>query len=672
MKTATVTIDGKEVPIEGERNVLELARKAGIDIPTFCYHSDLSVYGACRLCLVDIEGSGVVASCSVVPKDGMKVKTSTNEIREIRKIAVELLLANHDMHCPTCSKSDACSLQNLARRLDIKEVRFRNIAEKKPIDVSSPSIERNPNRCILCGDCVRTCSEIQGIGALDFVNRGSEVQVVPAFGKNLSKVECVYCGQCVKSCPTGALIIKSDIDEVCRVLDDETKKVIVQFAPAVRTAIGEEFGMDIGEPLTGQLIAALKLLGFDKVFDTSFGADFTVVEEGTEFIKRYTKGEKLPQFTSCCPAWVKYAEQYAPEYIPNLSSCKSPQAMLGALAKETLPQQMGIEAKDLVVVSIMPCTAKKFESSREELKTNGLKDVDYVLTTQELAKIIAERGIKFKELAPESLDMPMGFKTGAGVIFGTSGGVTEAVLRYATEKLSGEKISTLEYRELRGDEEIKETTVTIADKTFSIAVVQGLAGAKKIIKMLRSGEANYDLIEVMACPGGCVYGAGQPVSQDPMAKTKRQQGLYKSDKMLPLHHSQDNPYMKEYYRESIGEPYGEKAHELFHTHFHSRKRIYEEDINVMSGENKNKVQVKVCLGTSCFLRGSQTLLQNLINKIEALEIDNDVDIKASFCMEKCDRGPSVIINGVVIEKCTTDKAIEQIKEALKASETASV
>lgn len=665
MREEHVIIDGKEVPIEDEKNVLELARKAGIDIPTFCYHSDLSVYGACRLCLVDIEGMGIVASCSVAPRNGMVIRTATEQIREIRKITVELLLANHDMQCPTCNKSDYCDLQNLARRLFIRDVRFKKTEIVHPVDTSSPSIERNPNRCILCGDCVRTCDEIQGIGALDFAHRGSKVQVVPAFGKDLCKVECVYCGQCVKSCPVGALTIKSDIDNVCKVLDDPGKKVVIQFAPAVRAGIGEEFGMEAGQLATGQLVAALKLLGFDRVFDTSFAADFTVIEEANEFIRRVEKEKNLPQFTSCCPAWVKYAEQYAPDLIPNLSSCKSPQAMLGALAKKMLTEELGVDRENMVVVSVMPCTAKKFEITRPELSANGVPDVDYVITTQELAKMIAERGIRFRDLAPESLDMPMGFKTGAGVIFGTTGGVTEAVLRYAADQLSPSKVRTLEYRDVRGDDDIKETTVTFGDHSINIAVVQGLASAREVIRKIRSGESRYHLIEVMACPGGCVCGAGQPVSKDPQVRRKRQGGLYQSDKMLPLHKSQENPYLQDYYKKEIGEIGGETAHCLLHTHYKSRKRIYNEDLGLTDTTEKAKVHVRVCLGTSCFLRGAQDLLHSLIKKLEAMDMEADVEVKASFCMEQCDRGPSVIVNGKLIEKCTLEKAIEAIKEAEK-------
>ncbi len=388
--TQSLIIDGREVPIEGERNILELSRKAGIDIPTFCYHSDLSVYGACRLCLVDIEGRGVVASCSTSPEPGMKIRTVTEEIRGIRKIAVELLLAAHDRSCPTCAKSDACKLQNLARRLGVSEIRFKSIAGAATIDRSSPSLVRDPNKCILCGDCVRMCAEIQGIGAIDFAHRGRNVAVLPSFGKDLNSVECVFCGQCASVCPTGAITVKSDVEAVWKAVNDPKKTVVVQIAPAVRVAIGEQYGMKPGAIAIGQTVAALKAIGFDKVFDTSFAADLTVIEEGNEFLARKTAGRDLPQFTSCCPGWVKFAEQYYPDLFPNLSSCKSPQQMFGSLAREVLPEKLGVKNEDMVVISIMPCTAKKFEALRPEFAHEGIRDVDYVLTTQELAHMIDE------------------------------------------------------------------------------------------------------------------------------------------------------------------------------------------------------------------------------------------------------------------------------------------
>jgi len=518
----------------------------------------------------------------------MVLRTNTEEIREMRKIAVELLLANHDQSCPTCARSSTCKLQGLARRLGIQEVRFKRTAKEAPIDRSSPSLVRDPNKCVLCGDCVRMCSEIQGIGAIDFANRGSQVTVGPAFGKELSGVECVYCGQCAAVCPTGAITPKSDVDDVWKVLEDPTKIVVAQIAPAVRVALGECFGLDPGVVTIGQIVAGLRAMGFDRVYDTCFAADLTVIEEGTEFLKRFVRGERMPQFTSCCPGWVKFAEQYCPDMLPNLSSCRSPQQMFGSLAKDVLPAEFGCEAKDLVVVSIMPCTAKKFEATRPEFERDSVRDVDFVLTTQELAQMIEGAGLQFGKLQPESLDLPMGFKTGAGVIFGNSGGVSEAVLRYAAEQVSGVKIEAPNFEMVRGTDGVREATINIAGHELRLAIVHGLGNARKLVERIRR----------------CIGGAGQPIATDANVKARRTEGLYMADKMLQLHKSQENPYVAKAYETTLGEVGGEKAHSLLHTHYHSRKRIADEDIPFVTGEDLPKVRVRVCVGTSCFVRGS--------------------------------------------------------------------
>ncbi|MCE5200444.1 MAG: [FeFe] hydrogenase, group A [Armatimonadota bacterium] len=664
MKNDFVIIDGREVQIEGERNLLELARKAGIDIPTFCYHSDLSVYGACRLCLVDIEGRGIVTSCSTAPEPGMRVKTKTEEIREIRKIAIELLLANHDRSCPTCPKSASCQLQDLARKFGINEVPFKSTHKPVPVDTTSPALVRDPNKCVLCGDCVRACHEIQGIGAIDFAGRGAHTCVLPAFGKDLSQVECVSCGLCASVCPTGAITPKPEIEQVWKQLDNPNKKVVAQIAPAVRVALGEYFGFEPGTITTGQIVAALKAIGFDQVYDTSFAADLTVLEEGTEFLARKTKGEKLPQFTSCCPAWVKFAEQYYPELLPNLSSCRSPQQMFGSLAKSMLPEKLGVDVKDLVIVSIMPCTAKKFEAKRPEFKKSGMQDVDYVLTTQELGLMIEEAGLRFNKLEPESLDMPFGFKTGAGVIFGTTGGVTEAVLRYAAEQISGVKLGSVDFKAVRGEDGIREAIVNVDGHELKIAIVHGLANARAIAEKVKAGESDYDLIEVMTCPGGCVGGAGQPVSRDPEARKLRARGLYDSDKMLEFHKAQDNHMVNECYKTHLGKVGGQKAHSLLHTCYASRRRIEDSDIDLLGGAGGNKLEVSVCVGTSCMVRGSQNLLQELIDYIEEHGMQGSVDVKATFCFEACDRGPTISVGGTVINKCTLEKAVKVLDKEL--------
>lgn len=658
-------IDGRKVKIEGEKNLLELIRKSGIDLPTFCYHSELSVYGACRLCLVDVDGRGIMAACSTAPEENMKIRTTTEEIREIRKISLELLLANDGHHCPTCSKSSACKLQDIARRHGVEEVRFKKVEKSFPKDFSTPSLVRDPNKCILCGDCVRACSEIQSIGAIDFAFRGSHSTVLPAFGKDLAMVECVDCGQCSRVCPTGAITPKPEIEEVWKAISDPKKTVIAQIAPAVRVALGESFGIEPGKDTTGQIVAALRIIGFDKVFDTSFTADLTIVEEATEFINRLQNGERLPQFTSCCPAWVKFAEQYYPDLLSNLSSCRSPQQMFGSLAKETLPETLGIKREDLVIVSIMPCTAKKFEASRPEFSQDGIRDVDYVLTTQELVRMIDQAGILFSSLKPESLDMPLGFKTGAGVIFGNSGGVTEAALRYAYEKLSGKKLENADFHEVRGMEGLREISVNIDGTEVKVAVAHGLKNARMIAEKVKSGNCSYDFIEIMSCPNGCIGGAGQPVCFDMAIKEKRTNGLYSVDKNLQLHKSQDNPFVTEAYRTTLGETGGHKAHSLLHTHYSSRRRLADAEISLLSGSAKKKLDISVCVGTSCYLKGSQDLLHRMINYIEDNNLQEKVNVKATFCLEQCDRGPSVSIGEKTLEACTFNKACEALHKELQ-------
>ncbi len=654
-----VTIDNKEVAIEDERNLLELVRKARIELPTFCYHSELSVYGACRLCMVEIEGLGLMPACSTPPTNGMHVKTNTEEIRKMRKIIVELLLANHSQSCPTCQKSSSCQLQALARRLGITTIRFKHQLKEVQPDDSSPSLIRDPNKCVLCGDCVRICSEIQSVGAIDFAYRGAHTVVTPSFGKDLDKVECINCGQCARVCPTGALMPKSEIEQVWKAIHDPEKLVVAQVAPAVRVAIGELFGLEPGVTTTGQIAAALRAIGFDQIFDTSFTADLTVIEESNEFIKRLQKNENIPQFTSCCPAWVKFVEQYYPEYVNNLSTCRSPQQMFGALAKELLADDLGVKPENVVVVSIMPCTAKKFEAKRPEFGQDGIKDVDNVLTTQELGRMIEEAGINFRELDPESFNLPFGFKTGAGVIFGNSGGVSEAALRYITEKLTGERRDNYEFTAVRGDDGMREATLAVGTKDVSLAVVSGLGNARKLLEKIKSGEAHYDFVEVMACPGGCIGGAGQPVYSDPVIRRKRTKGIYENDRMLELHKSQENPYVTELYATYLGEVGSEKAHLHLHTGYRNRKRITDENMTLSVGDDKG-FEVNVCFGTGCFLKGSQKLLREVLDHIRSNGLHSSVKVGASFCFETCDRGPVVRIGDEIIEQCTLDKAREAI------------
>ena len=455
MNQKIAIIDNCPVQIEDEKNLLELIRKGGIELPTFCYHSEISVYGACRMCMVEVEGRGIMHACSTQAEAGMVVRTNTKKIQDMRRMIIELMLANHDQNCTICPKSGDCRLQAISKQLGITNVRFRKTEKVEPVDYSSDAIVRDTNKCILCGDCVRVCNEIQSVGVLDFAYRGSDAKVVTCFNKGMGDVECVNCGQCVKVCPVGALTAKSHIDHVWDAVYDESKTVVVQIAPAVRVALGEDFGLKPGVITIGKIISALRRMSFDRVYDTSFAADFTVIEEGNEFLKRFEKDENLPLFTSCCPAWVKFAEQYYPDMLEHLSSCRSPQQMFGSLSKNHLAKELGKPRENIVVVSIMPCTAKKFEAGRDEFKVEGNPDVDYVLTTQELALMIKESGMDFDDLGVGSFDMPFGFATGAGMIFGSSGGVSEAVLRYASDML--QKGSTHEFKEMREDEKTKQS-----------------------------------------------------------------------------------------------------------------------------------------------------------------------------------------------------------------------
>jgi NADH-quinone oxidoreductase subunit G len=518
---------------------------------------------------------------------------------------------------------------------------------------------------VLCGDCVRYCKEIQSVGAIDFAHRGSDTVISPAFDKELDKVECVNCGQCAAVCPVGAITIKPEVDEVFKALDNTKKTVVAQIAPAVRVALGEQFGMTSGDIVTGKITAALKSMGFAKVFDTSFAADLTVIEEANEFLTRVEKGEKLPQFTSCCPSWVKFAEQYYPEILPKLSSCKSPQQMFGSLGKEVLPKVLGVDPKDLVIVSIMPCTAKKFEARRPEMAAEGIQDVDYVLTTQELSRMIEVTGLRFEDLAPESLDLPLGFKTGAGVIFGTTGGVTEAVLRYASEKVTGRKLENADFECVRGKEGFREVNVDLDGTEIKLCIVHGLKNARKVAEMVKDGTCPYHIIEVMACPGGCVGGAGQPVNFDHGAVARRAQGLYEADKMLQLHTSQENPYITETYEKHLGEVGGHKAHELLHTGYQSRKRISDKGMKLMTGNGQEKVGIKVCVGTNCYVKGSQDLLKSLSRHVSEKGLSDAVDIQATFCFEKCGQAPNVMVGGQLVSGCTLDKAIKALDEEVK-------
>ena len=552
--TKTMFVDGIPVLIENEKNILEVIRKAGIDLPTFCYHSELSTYGACRMCVVENKWGDVEASCSQVPQDGMEVWTNTPKVRKYRKMILELLLSSHCRDCTTCDKNGDCKLQELAYRFGVRSVRFENSKVCSVIDDSSPSITRDISKCILCGDCVRVCEEVMNVGAIDFAGRGSKMVVQPAFGEPINTSNCVGCGQCAAVCPTGAIVIKNDVSQVWKALSDKKNKVIVQVAPAVRVAIGQMFGQPAGENNMGRVVAALRQLGFHAVFDTSTGADLTIIEETNEFMTRLESG-KLPLFTSCCPAWIRYVEEKHPELLPSISTCRSPMQMFGAVIKEHYKE----DESNIITVAIMPCTAKKGEALREEFKDASGNATDYVLTTQELGQMIKEAGIVFNELQPEVVDNPFGVYTGAGVIFGVTGGVTEAVIRRVSDDKSGAGLKLLEFKGVRGFESLKEMELQVGDKTLRIAVVSGLANAEQLIRDMQEGKRAYDFIEVMACPGGCVSGAGQPVSPTKLKKD-RGAGLYQADKLTSLKRSEENPLMTVLYSGVLKG----KTHELLH------------------------------------------------------------------------------------------------------------
>ena len=558
----TITINGKKVEFTDEKNVLTIIRKAGIDMPTLCYHSELSTFGACRLCTVENDRGQCFASCSEEPRDGMVIYTHTERLRRHRKLIVELLLAAHCRDCTTCMKSGECVLQDLAHKMGVREVRFQDYKEVKPVDYSSPSIVRDPNKCILCGNCVRVCSEIQGVGVLGFAHRGTDAEVTPAFNKKLSQTACVSCGQCRVYCPTGALTIRTHLDEVYAALGDPNTRVIAQIAPAVRVAVGDAFGLPNGENAMGKTVAALHAMGFDEVFDTSYSADLTVMEESAEFLDRVRNGGKLPLLTSCCPAWVKFVDNEFPEMKENVSTCRSPQGMFSAVIKDYYRDPAHSEGKKTFVVSIMPCTAKKMEAVRPNSFTNGEQDTDIVLTTTELTRMIKNFGIAFDKIEPEACDMPFGLSSGGGVIFGVTGGVTEAVLRRLATDHNSATLNAIAACGIRGEEGIKEASIPYNGMDVNICVVSGLANARKVMEQVRSGEKQYHLIEVMACRRGCIMGGGQPIPAGPRHKAARAQGLYKADKDRILRKSDENPLMDVFYNGY----FKGKAHELLHNH----------------------------------------------------------------------------------------------------------
>lgn len=580
MADVNIKINGRDYTVPAGSTILEAARMAGIEIPTLCFLKEINEIGACRICVVKVKGArSLVAACVFPVNEGMEIFTNTPDVIEARKTTLKLILSNHKRECLSCVRSGSCELQKLCHDYGIDtETAFAGAKTHYDIDRSASHMYRDNEKCILCRRCVAVCEKNQGVGVIGANARGFDTHIGCAFEKPLGEVSCISCGQCITVCPTGAIAERDDTAKVIDALNDPTKHVIVQTAPAVRVGIGEEFGYEMGTVVTGKLVAALKALGFDKVFDTNFSADLTIMEEATEFIGRYTKKENLPLITSCSPGWIKFCETYYPEFIPNLSSCKSPQGMFGSVAKTYYAEKMGIDPKDIYVVSVMPCTAKKFEAERlDHTAVEGLADIDAVITVRELARMIKKAGILFNLLPDEQFDAPFGLGSGAGTIFGATGGVMEAALRTAYETLTGEELENLEFNEVRGIEGIKEATYTIAGNVIRVAVTSGTGNAKKLLEMIKSGEKTYDFIEVMACPGGCVNGGGQPIQPASVhnnvdIRAVRAAGLYNDDKSLPVRKSHMNPDIKAIYAEYFGEPNSHKAHEILHTAYTQRSK----------------------------------------------------------------------------------------------------
>lgn len=561
-----LTINNIPVEVPKGTKIMQAAKTLGIDIPHLCYHEDQRIKAHCRLCSVEVTGKRrLLAACSTEVWEGMDVHTDTEIVRDTQVSILQLMLANHHKDCLSCPRNQNCDLQRLCSRFNILKSPLPNVVKDEPRIETNPSIVRDPSKCIRCGRCIRACKDVQGIAALTYAGRSSDIIVTTAFNKPMEKTDCVLCGQCSLVCPTGAIVEKDDTQKVLDALQNPKKHVIVQVAPAVRVALGDAFGMQPGAIMTRQMVTALKLLGFDSVFDTNFGADLTIMEEGYEFLNRLNNNGVLPMMTSCSPGWVNYVEKHFPDYRDHLSSAKSPMSMFGAIAKTYYPEKAGLDVKDIVTVAVMPCTAKKYEASRPEMGRNGQQDVDIVLTTRELIKLIKYVGLSLTELPESDFDSPLGVGSGAGAIFGTTGGVMEAALRTVYEKVTGKTLKKLEFTAVRGFEGIKEATVTINGRDIRLAVVHTLKNARKIMEQVKKGISPYDFIEVMACPGGCIGGGGQPIGTTNAIRQKRMAALYEIDKNMLLRKSHENPEIITLYKDFLGEPLSEKAHKLLHT-----------------------------------------------------------------------------------------------------------
>jgi len=571
-----LTINNIPLAVPKGTKIMQAAQKLGIDIPHLCYHEDQRIKARCRLCSVEVAGKRrLLAACSTEVWEGMEVHTDTQIVRDTQVAILQLMLANHHKDCLSCPRNQNCDLQRLCSRFNIQHSSLPSVCKEEPRIVTNPAIVRDPSKCIRCGRCIRACKDVQGIAALTYAGRSSDIVVTTAYNKPMETTDCILCGQCSLVCPTGALVEKDDTEKVLDALQDPKKHVIVQVAPSVRVSLGDAFGMEPGAIVTGQMVTALHLLGFDKVFDTNFGADLTIMEEGTEFLDRLQHGGVLPMMTSCCPGWVYYVEKHYSDCLPHLSSTKSPMSIFGAVAKTYYPKVAGIDVKDIVTVSVMPCTAKKFEAGRPELGRNGRPDVDIVLTTRELIKLIKYVGLSFGQLPETEFDSPLGTASGAGAIFGTTGGVMEAALRTVCDKLTGKTLERLDFKEARGFKGIKECTLEMGGRTLHIAIAHTLKNAEILMEQVRKGISPYDFIEVMACPGGCIGGGGQPIGTTNAVKKKRMQALYEIDRSLPVRKSHENPVLQVLYRDFLGKPGEGKAHELLHTGYRAVPKTYQ-------------------------------------------------------------------------------------------------
>lgn len=579
MENVNIKINGQSMSVPADYTILQAAREAGINIPTLCYLKDVSQTGSCRMCVVEVKGArNLQAACVYPVSEGLEVMTNTAKVRASRKTTLELLLSNHDRKCLTCVRNRNCELQALSDELGVTDITYEGYRTEHEIDEVSPSIIRDNNKCILCRRCVSACKNIQTVAVIDATERGFNTKISSPFNKSLAEVPCVNCGQCIVACPVGALREKDNTDLVWDAIADPDKVVVIQTAPAVRAALGEEFDLPIGTAVTGKMVSAIKGLGVDYVFDTDTGADITIMEEGTELLERIQNGGKLPMITSCSPGWIKFCEHNFPDFIDNLSSCKSPHQMFGAVLKTYWAEKQGIDPKNIVNVSVMPCVAKKFECGREEMEVNGNRDVDIVISTRELARMIKQSGLQFNELPEIKFDTPFEEASGAGVIFGATGGVMEAALRTVADILTGEDLENIDYHQVRGIDGIKEATVKIGDKEIRAAIAHGLGNARKLLDSIREGKANYDFIEIMACPGGCVTGGGQPivparVQMVTNVKAERAKALYSEDEKLAIRKSHKNPDIIKLYDEYLEKPGSHKAHELLHTHYTARPKF---------------------------------------------------------------------------------------------------